>query len=109
MTTIHEDGTVEFAFYRPSASNVRLAADFSSWLAGAIDMKPLGDGWWSAQLQLPAGEYRFRYVADDYWYTDFASHGIEMSKMGWNSVLVVPEKESLTMKDNYRTLAKSAA
>jgi hypothetical protein len=64
-------------------------------------MKPSGNGWWSAIVNLPAGEYRFRYVADDVWYTDFASHGIENCKLGWNSVLLVPTKESLIMEQTY--------
>ncbi len=43
----------------------------------------------------PGGEYRFRYVADGVWYTDYASYGVESSKLGgWNSVLFVPEPEA---------------
>ena len=50
-----------------------------------------GNGWWLARVELDAGEYRFRYVADGTWYTDFAAHGVEITQLGWNSVLVVPE------------------
>ena len=38
---------------------------------------------------VPPGDYRFRYVADGQWYTDYASHGIEAGPNGWNAVLVV--------------------
>jgi 1,4-alpha-glucan branching enzyme len=97
MTTIREDGTVEFVFYRPQVREVRIAGDFSSWLDRAVQMKPRGDGWWSTQLNLPAGEYRFRYVADNSWFTDYASHGIETCETGWNSVLLIPEKPNLSI------------
>jgi hypothetical protein len=50
-----------------------------------------GDGWWSASTKLSPGDYRFRYVADGVWYTDYASHGIEAGPTGWNAVLVVPQ------------------
>jgi len=55
-------------------------------------MKPDGEGWWSASTKLSPGDYRFRYVADEVWYTDYASHGIEAGPNGWNAVLVVPER-----------------
>jgi 1,4-alpha-glucan branching enzyme len=93
MTSIRDDGTVEFRFYRPSASLVSLAGDFCAWAARAIAMQPQGDGWWTTRLRLDGGEYRFRYIADGNWFTDFASHGIEICKHGWNSVLLVPEIE----------------
>ena len=46
-------------------------------------------GWWVAEMQLEPGEYRFRYLADGRWFTDFASHGVELKRHGWESVLVV--------------------
>lgn len=108
MTSIRDDGTVEFRFYRPIAREVKLAGDFSGWAANAIPMRPAGDGWWIAETALEPGEYRFRYVADGNWYTDFASHGIEVSRYGWNSVLVVrPAAGELENRKN--TTAKSAA
>ena len=58
-------------------------------------MRPRGDGWWTAAVPLPHGEYRFRYVADGVWYTDFASNGVERTRKGtWNSILVVPQSEA---------------
>ena len=93
MTSYGIDGTVEFLFYRPHAAAVQLAGDFSSWSASAISMRNSGDGWWSVSLNLKPGEYRFRYIADGHWFTDFASHGIEACPFGFNSVLVVPVKQ----------------
>src|SRR5688572_19331131 len=89
MTTVKGDGCVEFRFYRPQASRVSVVGEFNSWIDGINPMKPDGDGWWTASTKLKPGEYRFRYVADGVWFTDYASHGIEAGPNGWNAVLVV--------------------
>lgn len=91
MTSIKSNGEVEFRFFRADATEVMLAADFTQWQANAIPMQHEGNGWWVARVQLEAGEYRFRYVADGQWFTDFASHGVELKKQTWNSILLVPE------------------
>jgi 1,4-alpha-glucan branching enzyme len=111
MTSNGKDGTVEFRFYRPQAAGVQLAGDFSAWAINAIAMRNNGDGWWAATLKLNPGEYRFRYIADGNWFTDFASHGIETCPNGWNSVLLVPQRQvAITLKRNdmraRETLAK---
>lgn len=115
MTSNGKDGTVEFCFYRPAATGVQLAGDFSAWGANAIPMRNNGDGWWCAALKLEPGEYRFRYIADGNWFTDFASHGIEVCPNGWNSVLLVrARKVAITLnrndmraKETKETVAKS--
>ncbi|HSI36544.1 MAG: glycogen-binding domain-containing protein [Phycisphaerae bacterium] len=91
MTSTKHNGEVEFRFFRAGASEVLLAADFTGWLEQAVPMQPEGNGWWVARVQLDAGEYRFRYVADGEWFTDYASHGVEFKKKQWNSVLLVNE------------------
>lgn len=90
MTSIHPTGCVEFRFFRPHARDVRLAGDFNDWDGRALRMQPDDQGWWKALLTLKEGEYRFRYLADGNWYTDFAAHGVEPSRYGWNSILYVP-------------------
>ncbi len=92
MINIREDGRVEFKFYRPGASDVRLAGDFDKW-TGQNAMRNAGKGWWILDAELPPGEYRFRYHADGQWFADYAAFGVEMSQTGWNSVLIVPEME----------------
>ena len=94
MTSVKTNGEVEFRFFRDEAEQVFLAADFTQWLEQAIPMQPEGNGWWVTRLNLEGGDYRFRYVADGEWFTDFASHGVEFKKKEWNSVLVVPEGAS---------------
>jgi 1,4-alpha-glucan branching enzyme len=90
MTMVKADGSVEFRFFRPNASQVCIAGDFNEWSGSGMRMQPQGDGWWLAQTPLPPGEYRFRYLADGKWFTDYAAHGVELGPAGWNGVLVVP-------------------
>jgi 1,4-alpha-glucan branching enzyme len=80
---------VEFRFYRPDVSSASVKGDFQD--ASELEMRRDEAGWWTATARLPAGEYRFRYLADGQWFTDFASHGVEYEKQVWRSVLVVPE------------------
>jgi len=99
MTSVTVDGCVEFRFYRPQASRVSVVGEFNSWIDGILPMTPDGDGWWSASTRLSPGDYRFRYVADGTWYTDYASHGIEAGPNGWNAVLVVPQPVRVASMD----------
>ena len=93
MTIVRQDGSVEFRFFRPEARDVRVAGDFNGWSGDALHMKPAGNGWWSVRTVLGSGEYRFRYVADGRWFTDYASNGVEFAKLGLNSLLIVPKQE----------------
>ncbi len=93
MTIVRQDGSVEFRFFRPEARDVRVAGDFNGWSADALHMKPAGNGWWSVRTVLGSGEFRFRYVADGRWFTDYASNGVEFAKLGLNSLLIVPKHE----------------
>ena len=90
MTSVGE-GIVEFWFFRRDVSDVRIVGDFAAPLDAGVAMTGGGDGWWRATLALGAGEYRFRYVADGAAFADYASNGIEVSKNGIRSVLVVPK------------------
>ena len=89
MTTVSKDGFVEFRFFRPHVSQVSVAGTFNRWRVGAMAMRAEGHGWWVARLNLPPGDYQFRYVADGQWFTDYAAHGLERIKGHWNSVLHV--------------------
>jgi 1,4-alpha-glucan branching enzyme len=105
MTSISRDGMVEFRFFRPQVQQVTVVGDFNGWRRDALLMNAEGDGWWRAETQLQGGDYRFRYLADDTWYTDYASNGIEIGKMGCNSVLVVPETTHETHRYDARLVA----
>jgi 1,4-alpha-glucan branching enzyme len=111
MTNLSHDGSVEFRFFRAGARSVALAGDFNQW-AERVPMRRDGiEGWWVIDLKLAPGDYRFRYVADGMWYTDFASNGVEATKTGWNSMLVVPESNAnrpSTFEGDIQVRAKDA-
>ena len=94
MTNVGNDGTVEFRFFRPGARHVSIAGDFNEWSEQLPMQREGNDGWWVVEMTLAPGDYRFRYVADNTWYTDFASNGVEATKTGWNSMLVVPAPDA---------------
>ncbi len=98
MTTSEPDGVVKFRFYRPDVEQVLLLGTFNGWTGDSLQMSDMGDGWWSLEIELPEGEYRFRYLADGKWFTDYAANGIENGKHGWNSVLIVPEYKRTMMR-----------
>ena len=86
---IVEENTVEFRFFRPNALMVFLVGDFNHWREEALPMARKADGYWSAQLRLREGEFRFRYLADGLWFTDYGAFGVEEGPMGTNSVVRV--------------------
>ena len=91
MVTV-ENGWVDFKFFRPGVQSVSIAGDFNDWKTGEVEMKPLGDGHWGCRLDLPAGEYRFRYCADGEWFADYAACGLEPGSFGMDSLIVVSPK-----------------
>ena len=95
MVTVLSNGQVEFRFFRREVKSVCVVGTFNQWQIGAIPLQPMGEGWWRARLKLPEGVHQFRYVADEQWFTDFAAHGIEHSKWGLNSLLVLGAARAL--------------
>jgi 1,4-alpha-glucan branching enzyme len=93
MTILGDDGRVEFRFYRSGVRDVRVVGDFNG-RSTTLPMQADGPGWWSAKATIDGGEYRFRYVADGTWYTDFAATGVEAAKHGFDSILVIPERKT---------------
>ena len=89
MTTVLPDGLVEFRFYRPRAAQVLLAGTFNGWRPDATPMRKDPAGWWRVVLDLTPGVYQFRYLADGQWFTDHAANGIEHTRLGCNSLLLV--------------------
>ena len=93
MTILGDDGRVEFRFYRPGVREVRIVGDFNG-RSTTLAMEADGPGWWSAKAKIAGGEYRFRYVADGTWYTDYAATGVEAAKHGFDSILVIPDRRA---------------
>jgi len=88
MVTVKSD-CVKFSFFRPHASSVHLVGDFNGWKQDMLAMTPTGDGFWHAELDLPPGIYKFRYLSDGEWFTDYAAFGVECGPFGPDSVLRV--------------------
>jgi 1,4-alpha-glucan branching enzyme len=109
MTSITTDGKVQFRFFRPNVNFVQVVGDFAGWEGNGLTMQSGGDGWWSAEVSAPPGDYRFRYLADGTWFPDYAAFGIEAHGAGFNSIVRIPEKRSFleTETDNAKQVAKA--
>jgi len=105
MTSITQDGHVQFRFFRPNVDSVRLVGDFNGWGGEGLAMMSRGDGWWTADVRVGAGDYRFRYLADGNWFPDYAAFGVELTKTGCHSILRVPDFSGRTQ----RSFAKKVA
>jgi 1,4-alpha-glucan branching enzyme len=90
MVTL-QDGSCTFRLLYPHAHQVHVVGGFNHWSRTATPML-LDGGHWEARLQLPPGEYRFRYLVDGHrWLTDWAAFGAIPNRIdGWDSVVVVP-------------------
>src|ERR1700748_144065 len=108
MTSFGENGQVQFSFFRPNVSEVRVFGDFAG-LTDGTQMKSAGDGWWPAAASIQSGEYRFRYRADGEWFADYASNGVESVKTGFQSLLVVPRSKQAQDLLEETATAKSAS
>jgi hypothetical protein len=84
-----ENGKVMFSFFRPQAKEVFLVGDFNGWQADSLPMRRGEGGYWKAQMELPQGQYRFRYLADGSWYTDFAAFGVTPGPYHYDSLVRV--------------------
>ena len=93
MVTIRQH-KAEFRFFRPGVSRVAVVGDFNGWRQDALPMTRLPDGYWTAELCLPPGEFRFRYLADGHWYTDFAAFGVEPGPYGPVGIVYIPQEQS---------------
>ena len=81
---------VEFRFFRPSARQVHLVGDFNGWRRDGLPMQRTPEGYWSADVRLPSGCFRFHYLADGQWFTDYAAFGIEPGPTGPVGIVYVP-------------------
>ena len=97
MVTVDLD-TVEFRFFRPEAVQVYITGDFTDWRTDKLPMQRSADGHWYLGLQLPPGTFRFRYVADGEWYTDYAAFGVQPGEFGMDSIVRVAETQKTTLR-----------
>jgi 1,4-alpha-glucan branching enzyme len=95
---VNVDGNkVVFQFYRPQAQSVHVVGDFNGWRDNELCMTPGLNGYWTAVLYLPQGDYKFRYRCDGQWFTDYAAFGIEYGPLGADSVIRVHESTRVRM------------
>lgn len=61
-----------FTYFAPSAENVSLVGDFTSWEEEPIALKKAKDGTWTATIPLPPGMHEYRFKVDGEWRNDDA-------------------------------------
>jgi 1,4-alpha-glucan branching enzyme len=61
---------VRFGYFNPGAGEVYLVGSFNGWdpRATPLNRNSLGD--WSIELELPTGEYPYRFFVDGEWRDD---------------------------------------
>ena len=91
MVTI-SGNVAEFRYFHSRARQVFLVGDFNGWRPAELAMMREPGGYWRATIRLPAGDYRFRYCADDEPYLDYAAFGLDIEAHGYSSVVRVPEQ-----------------
>lgn len=55
-------GRAEFSCVAPDANSVFLVGTFNNWDVRATPMRQGEDGQWAAVLELPPGQYAYKYV-----------------------------------------------
>ncbi len=111
MVTFDEAGLCEFRVFIAGAHRVQLAGDFTDWSEGALDLMPVGDGWWSVEVRLPQGDRVFQYLVDNHrWMADYAAHGVQVNDFGlWESLLHVEAPPPKTLSFPEQVAEKAAA
>lgn len=81
---------VEFKFRAPEGTKrICLAGDFNNWNLESHVLKRMGQEW-KISIQLPAGEYEYKFLVDGVWYND--SNAVHQVSNVWgseNSVILV--------------------
>jgi 1,4-alpha-glucan branching enzyme len=73
MISLKENQKIEFTFDHPCCKQVYLVGDFNDWNERSHPMK-CHNGQWKLELELPPGEFEFKYLAGNLWYNDYAAH-----------------------------------
>ncbi|MDH3197731.1 MAG: AAA family ATPase [Candidatus Krumholzibacteria bacterium] len=82
---------VLFSLDAPDANEVRVTGEFNNWSRGGTPMKrDAADGLWKAVLDVPAGEYEYRFIVDGVWVRDPNNKDYIRNEFGQeNSLLIV--------------------
>ena len=63
-------GGIRFSIDAPQASDVRVTGSFTGWSYEGIGLQRDEDGVWSHVVEVPAGEYEYRFILDGVWVKD---------------------------------------
>ena len=89
MIQVGTGGKTRFIFDHSSDEQVFLVGDFNNWNENTHPLNQV-DGHWEIDMELPPGEYEFKYLAGKIWYNDYAAHKYVENPWGdENSVVVV--------------------
>ena len=61
---------ITFSMEAVGAKEVHLVGEFNDWKSRAHPMKNDGNGIWVKQLQLPEGNFEYKFLVDDQWVAD---------------------------------------
>ena len=75
MRHLEPDGRLVFTIDAPGAAEVEILGAFRGWNVERIPMEPAGDGQWRLELNVAAGEYRYRVRVDGRERVDDQAHG----------------------------------
>jgi 5'-AMP-activated protein kinase regulatory beta subunit len=81
---------VNFSLHAPQADQVCLAGSFNDWDPVARPLKSDKQGTWKTWLNLPPGQYEYRFVVNGQWQEDPSAQERRANPFGsYNSVLSV--------------------
>jgi 1,4-alpha-glucan branching enzyme len=90
-----DGGRIEFRFVRPAPGPVYLVGDFNDWNDGSHPMKQEEDGTWFLSLELPPGEYAYKFFSSGDWFNDPEADYYRPNVWGSSdSVVTVPGSRS---------------
>ena len=69
----------------PDAQKVLLAGDFTNWNLFPMEKS---NGKFQASLELPPGEYRYKFVVDGIWYSDPSAEESMVNEYGTRDSLI---------------------
>lgn len=80
---------VRFGYFQPQAREVFLVGSFNNWDQRATPMQRDGLGDWSTELELPSGQYHYRFIVDGEWRDDPSAQQTALNPFGGFDAVVV--------------------
>jgi hypothetical protein len=81
---------VRFGYFHPDAREVFVVGTFNNWNPRANPMRRDALGDWSTEVELPAGEYHYRFMVDGAWRDDPCAAQTALNSFGsFDAVVVV--------------------